>query len=388
MVLENRNIIVFADDWGRHPSTMQHVGKVLATNNRLLWVGSLALRKPTFKFRDFNRLLEKFRKIFPNTSVGEMNKKFDNVLEVHPFILPFHDIKVVQLLNNVLLIRFLKKKITSNQFHNPIIISSSPIMFDLLGRLGETSSHYICLDDYSLFRGAFRSLIKFEEKVLEKVDSVFSVSRPLLETRIPKSGVNNFLPQGVDIKHFINIKKTTVETLKGIQRPIIGFFGLLSEWVDLTIIESLAKTFPSYSIVLIGDMVVDVSILRSYSNIHLVGNVPYNDLPSFAVKFDVGIIPFKINELTAAVNPLKLIEYLAMGLPVVTTPMHEVEKFKDYIYIANNSFEFTRMVDEAINSNATVMVEKRRKIASNYSWEIVTDYIGRVILDIEKEKNR
>jgi len=122
MVLENRNIIVFADDWGRHPSTMQHLGKVLAKNNRLMWVGSLALRKPAFNFQDFNRLMEKFRKIFSRLSVTEMKEKTNNALEVHPFILPFHDVKVVRLLNNMLLTRFLKKKIRLNHFHNPIVV--------------------------------------------------------------------------------------------------------------------------------------------------------------------------------------------------------------------------------------------------------------------------
>lgn len=386
MVLENRNIIVFADDWGRHPSTMQHLGKVLAKNNRLMWVGSLALRKPTFNFHDFNRLFEKLKKIFISLPYVGEKEKTNNVLEVHPFILPFHDVKVVRLLNNMLLTRFIKKKIRSNHFHNPVVISSSPIVYDLLGKLGETSSHYICLDDYSLFSGAFNSLVELEKGVLEKVDSSFSVSKMLLETRIPKSGVNNFLPQGVEVEHFSNVEVKKIDKLDAIKKPIIGFFGLLSEWVDLEIINSIARAFPNYSIVLIGDSAVDVSKLYNYSNIYLFGKIPYTELPSYATYFDVGIIPFKINKLTAAVNPLKLVEYLALGLPVVTTPMHEVEKFKEYICIANDSTEFNEKVDEAINKNTFEMREKRKKLALNYSWDVIADGIGKVILEVEKGK--
>ncbi|MDP3149542.1 MAG: glycosyltransferase [Ignavibacteria bacterium] len=386
MILENRNIIVFADDWGRHPSTMQHLGKVLAKNNRLMWVGSLALRKLTFNFRDFKRLIEKFRKIFSKNSVSEVKEKISNILEVHPFVLPFHDVKVIRFLNKMLLFRFLNKIIILNHFHNPIVISSSPIIYSLLGKLGETSSHYICLDDYSLFSGAFKSLIELEKRVLEKVDSSFSVSKPLLETRVPKSGVNNFLPQGVEVEHFSKVNVKNAEKLSDIKKPIIGFFGLISEWVNIEILSSLAKTFPNCSIVLIGDAAVEVSQLRKYSNIYLLGKVPYTELPSYASNFDVGIIPFKINELTAAVNPLKLIEYLALGLPVVTTPMCEVEKFKEYIYIANDSIEFNNMVALAIKNDTMEMKEKRKKIVLNYSWEVITDGIGKVILEVEKRK--
>jgi len=386
MKLENRNILVFADDFGRHPSTMQHLGKVLAKNNRLMWIGSLALRKPTYKLHDIKRLIEKFRKIFLVRASRESPIQTGNVLEVHPFVLPFHDIKIVRAINDFLLIRTLKKKIKQNNFHVPILISSSPIMYGLLGKLGETSSHYFCLDDYSLFKGAFKSLIELENKLLEKVDSSFSVSMPLLKTRIPKSGINNFLPQGVDIDHFFNINKTSAAKMDRIKKPIIGFFGLISEWVDLKIIDSLAKDYPDCSIVILGDASVDISSLRTYPNVHLVGKVPYDELPSYASRFDVGIIPFKINELTAAVNPLKLLEYLALGLPVVTTPMHEAEKFKDYIYIAHDLNEFTKMVEIAIKNDTEKMKEERKKVITHYSWEMITEGIGEIILEVEKGK--
>jgi len=171
-----------------------------------------------------------------------------------------------------------------------------------------------------------------------------------------------------------------------IKKPIIGFFGLISEWVDLKIIDSLAKDYPDCSIVILGDASVDISSLRMHTNVHLLGKVPYDELPSYASRFDVGIIPFKINELTAAVNPLKLLEYLALGLPVVTTPMHEVEKFKDYIYIANDLNEFTKMVDKAIKNDTEKMKEERKKIIKNYSWEVIAEGIGKIILEVEKGK--
>lgn len=383
-MLENRNIIVFADDWGRHPSTMQHIGKVLSEKNRLLWVGSLGLRRPELGLKDFKRLYEKFRKIISPSKNETDKEETPNVIEIHPFVLPFHDNKIIHVINNFLLLRILKSKMKKLNFLEPVIITSSPIMYALFGKLGERSSHYICLDDYSLFNGAFHSLIQFEKYTLDKVNSSFSVSKPLLLSRLPKSGINNFLPQGVDLNHFTPKRKNSIQRFKGMKSPIIGFFGLISEWVDLEIIIHLAKTLPDYSIVLIGDTVIDTSVLKQFPNINFTGKVSYELLPEYASEFSVGIIPFKINDLTKAVNPLKLIEYLALGLPVVTTPMDEVIQFKDYICIAKEKEEFVQMVKNEILSDSDSKREQRRKMASNYSWDSITHELGKIILSTEK----
>ena len=126
--------------------------------------------------------------------------------------------------------------------------------------------------------------------------------------------------------------------------PIVGFFGLLSEWVDQDLLVALARELrspevggqrsevggeeedgPSASVVLIGTADVDVSRLEEEPNIHLLGPKPFAELPAYAAWFDVGIIPFVVNELTSAVNPIKLREMIAAGCPVVSTAMREVE---------------------------------------------------------------
>jgi glycosyltransferase involved in cell wall biosynthesis len=103
--------------------------------------------------------------------------------------------------------------------------------------------------------------------------------------------------------------------------PVVGFFGLLSEWVDQDLILRLAEEFPQATILLIGKADVDVARLQRVPNIQLPGPKPFTELPAHIARFTVGIIPFVVNDLTRAVNPIKLREMLAAGCPVVSTAM-------------------------------------------------------------------
>jgi glycosyltransferase involved in cell wall biosynthesis len=109
-------------------------------------------------------------------------------------------------------------------------------------------------------------------------------------------------------------------------RPIIGYFGLISrDWVDVALMEQVARRFPSGSIVMLGKVAMDVSALARLPNVHLLGRKPYESLPAYCKGFDVAVIPFPINAATLNANPLKAREYLAAGLPVVSTAIPEVE---------------------------------------------------------------
>ena len=109
--------------------------------------------------------------------------------------------------------------------------------------------------------------------------------------------------------------------------PAIGFFGLLSEWVDQDLILRLAREF-SARIILIGKADVDVSRLQGIPNIQLLGPRPFSELPAHIAGFTVGIIPFVVNDLTRSVNPIKLREMLSAGCPVVSTALPEVARYE------------------------------------------------------------
>src|SRR5262249_58655080 len=118
------------------------------------------------------------------------------------------------------------------------------------------------------------------------------------------------------------------EELAKLPKPVLGFFGLVAQWVDLAAIEACARAFANGSVVILGKVAPDVdpTSLRSLPNVHFLGRKPYAQLPAYCRGFDVALMPFKLNELTLNANPLKVREYLAAGLPGVSTDIPQVRR--------------------------------------------------------------
>src|SRR5262249_39293502 len=146
-----------------------------------------------------------------------------------------------------------------------------------------------------------------------------------------------FVSHGVDVAHFSRALDPALAPpadAAGLGRPVIGFFGLLAEWIDLGLLAGIARARPQWTLLLIGKANVDTSALRALPNVRLLGQKPYATLPAYCRAFDVGVIPFRVDELTVRANPLKLREYLAAGLPVVSTDLPEVRKYAGLVRLA------------------------------------------------------
>ncbi|MFZ4619000.1 MAG: glycosyltransferase [Bacteroidota bacterium] len=385
--MNNRNIIIFGDDWGRYPSTIQHIGRVFAEKNRLLWIGSLGLRKPEFSLYDVKRIWEKGKGILAGSGPGEQKvKTAKDVTEVYPFIIPFHDNAFMYSFSMRMIRNKIRKIMRSQDFRDPILITASPIMHSLIGELNETSSHYLCLDDFTLFDGAFKTLGEKEQILVSKVDSSFSISESLMATRRVKSRHNYFFPQGVDTKHFSPSTTEIHPSVASIKHPVIGFFGIITTWVDVELIVECAKAYPEYQFVILGKTTVDLTLFSTIPNIRYIGPVPFEHLPQYARIFDIGIIPFVVNDLTIACNPLKLLEYLSLGIPVVSTNMPEVKKMEPNVIIADSREQFVASIRTAVSSISEQGNAARRIFAEKYSWRSIAEDISNKIMEIEEEK--
>lgn len=382
-MIKDRNIIFFGEDWGRFPSTTQHIAKEFLRFNKIMWIGSLAHRRPTLSYRDIKRVIEKIISIFQSSSKPSSINSYPII--INPLIIPLHDLKLFRKINNYLLLKRIKHAIIENNFFDPIIITSSPLIGSVLGKLQETSSHYLCLDDYSHFAGAFKSIINLEKDLLSKISSSFSVSSLLVDTRVPKSGHSYFLPQGVQIDHFVKDEAKIPAFLKNIKKPVIGFFGLVSEWIDIELIVYTAKKLPNYTFLILGKPSIDTSIFKRSKNIVFLGEIPFSKLPNYASIFDVGIIPFKVNELTLACNPLKLLEYLALGLPVVSVDLPEVRKFEESVLISSDKDDFVIKIQNAVERKTS---RNYREIAEAFSWQSIAEYVSTKILYIENSSTK
>ena len=118
---------------------------------------------------------------------------------------------------------------------------------------------------------------------------------------------------------------------------------------------------------LIGDSTIDLARYRAYPNLHFLGRKPYADLPAYCRHFDVGLIPFKVNDLTRSVNPIKLREYLAAGLPVVSTPMPEVRQYNHLIRISDSVDSFIKAIEESLADDSQARLRRSQSMRSE-SW--------------------
>ncbi len=378
-MIKDRVFVVFGDDWGRYPSTLQHIMKELIKYNKLIWIGSLGLRKPKFSILDLKRIFEKVKNIFVKKEVVILDQ---NITILHPFVLPFHNISFVRNINKNKIVTEINNALAKLGKDKPIIVTSQPIVGDVIGEIGDTSAHYFCLDDYTQFDGAYKIIEQLEKELLEKSDTCFSVSEILVKTRVPKTGRSYFLPQGVNIDHFKYAESSINNT------PIIGFFGLVSEWIDINLIIKAAKKYPNYKFEIIGRHSVSVEDLFNIPNLEYVGEIPYNELPKRASKFTVGIIPFIVNELTLACNPLKYLEYISMGIPVISTNLPEVAKFGKAVYIAKDENEFLELIPIAVENNCEEHNKERRLVAEKYSWYSIAENISNLIVESETQKQK
>src|SRR5207248_8829811 len=150
-------------------------------------------------------------------------------------------------------------------------------------------------------------------------------------------------------------------------RPVIGYFGLLGrDWVDVDLLAHVARRFPGGSLVLLGKVATDVSALAGLPNVHLLGRKPYASLPAYCKGFDAAVIPFPVTEVTLNANPLKAREYLAAGLPVVSTPIPEVEVLGQ-CRIGATPEQFADQVGEALREPGPSA--RRSETMRDHSWQ-------------------
>jgi len=248
---------------------------------------------------------------------------------------------------------------------------------------------YYCVDEFSEFAGYDReAILSAEGRLALRADMVVTTSQALFEAKGPLNANTMLVPHGVDHSHFA--RATSADTvvpadIAGLPRPILGFWGLVQGWVDVALIRQLAVGRPDWSVVLIGEVATDVSALRDLPNVHLLGRRPYASLPGYARGFDAGLIPFRVNRLTRAVNPIKLREYLSAGLPVVSTPLPEVQRYAQLVRIAEPGAGFIAACDEVlgacreaagtVHSDGEVQAAARQAAMRGETWAVKVEEI-------------
>jgi glycosyltransferase involved in cell wall biosynthesis len=190
---------------------------------------------------------------------------------------------------------------------------------------------YDCMDELSAFRFAPPALVDREAALLRRADLVFAGGRSLWEARRAVHPSPHLFPSSVDVAHFAAARAGLPEPpeLRDVPRPRLGYAGVIDERMDMALVAGLAARRPDWSVVLLGPTAkITPDELPTAPNIHRVGLRGYAELPAYLAAFDTAILPFRLDGSTRYISPTKTPEYLAAGLPVVSTPILDV--VRDY----------------------------------------------------------
>ncbi len=377
--LRGQDILCFSHDWTGDPLSKTHLMRVLSKENRILWINAIANRMPTTSTKDISRIYKKLK------SFTEPLKEVEpNIFVMNPLAIPTYGNESVRTFNQKLLVSQVKRSMKKLGFKNPLNMVFNPAAGLLAGKLGESKLVYYCVDEYTAFTGVASGLKDIEEDLFRKSDLVIVSAEKLLDNKKHFNPNTHLIRHGTDWRHFRTSLDEITEIpaeIANLPKPIIGFHGLLADWVDFELIKKTAAHFKTGSVVLIGKITVDaekkIKILDGISNIHFLGRKPYAELPNYCKGFDVALNPFAINELTLAANPLKVREYLAAGLQVVSTDIPEVRILKDCL-VGENHDDFIAKIEFALQNP-----KSKETISDNIrheSWEAKIDELREIML--------
>jgi glycosyltransferase involved in cell wall biosynthesis len=384
--MKGQNIICFAKDWSEDPTSNNHVMLLLARDNKVLWLNSIVMRRPTFTSgRDLGKIWRKLKSF-----VRGAEHPAPNLWVVTPIVLPFPHSKLAIAINRRILratIGHYRGKLGLRDFQ---LWTFLPNGGEYVGNLGESLVVYYCTDEWSTFADLDgQKMSVMERQLMQRADVCFMTAHSLLES---KTGINpnTFLAShGVDHVHFAKALAPATNIpaeIAALPHPIIGFFGLIDERIDLDLLARIARMHANWSIVLLGKSVVDTSALESLPNIYLLGRRQHEALPGYCRAFDVGIIPYEVNERTRDINPVKLREYLSAGLPVVSTDLPEVRFYGDQVYIARGRDEFVGKVEQAIRDDSVEARRRRSESMRGETWEARVSALCDAVIRVRNAK--
>ena len=345
-LLRGRDLLCFSHDWSGDPLSKTHLMRILARDNRVLWVNSIGYRAPTASKADITRAFKKLK-----AATNSLSEPERNIFVLNPIAIPVYGRPRIRDLNRALLRFQVKRAMRQLGFEQPINFVFNPAAAVVAGALGEKQILYYCVDEYTEFSGvSSSSLAELEQQLLRQSDLVIVSAERLYQSKVKTNPRTVLIRHGVDFDHFrkaLDPETIVPQEIRDLPRPVIGFFGLIADWVDLELMAEVAKRYPNGSMVLVGKGTTDTSVLEQVPNVHLLGRKPYASLPAYCKGFDVALMPFRINELTLNANPLKVREYLAAGLPVVSTAIPEVEVL-GLCRIGHDHASFIREVELAL----------------------------------------
>lgn len=378
----NPLLLVFSDDWGRHPSSCQHLIKRLIDRYDVLWVNTIGTRALKFNWVTFRRAFEKMVSWIDLSTEKESVLNSSNKLNpkaINPIMLPSFGGKTRRKINKSLL---LKQIIPELKKHNgPIIgITTVPYVSDLIGELPVDRWVYYCVDDWAAWPEMdAKPLRKMESELIVKCNDIICVSNAL-QNRIELSSSRKtmLLQHGFD-EQFLSHPRSK-HLLKQYPGRKILYWGLIDQRLDASIVTACANAFRNDSFIFVGPLANPSAELFLPPNVYSHGVVQYDLLPVLAMESNVLIMPYTDTDVTRQIQPLKMLEYLAVNKPVIARNLPSTSQWSDCLDVASSPEEFVSILKTRLAKGLTSTQHRARQRIMNMSWSKKAEEFEQMIL--------
>ncbi len=346
MTLMNRDqadkvrLVVFSDDWGRHPSSCQHLIGKLLDRYPVLWVNTIGTRAPRLSLEDLSKTWTKLRQwVTPAQSTGAGDARPANLSIVTPKMYPGFRRPWQRALNARLIARAVNTALGPRATgEKRVAITTIPITADLPGLLEVDAWVYYCVDDFSVWPGLDGGIMhEMERALVRQADAILAVSRTLQQRIDGMGGRAELLTHGIDLAHWreAGVGSTGGQAVSGVlpadwaslPRPIALFWGVVDQRLDARWCQAIADACGTLA--LVGPHQSPEATLLRHPKVYAPGPVGYDALPALARESEVLVMPYADLPVTRAMQPLKLKEYLATTKPAVIRDLPSTREWAD-----------------------------------------------------------
>ena len=375
-MLSGRDIVCFSSiDWaGLWQGHQEIMSRLAAAGNNVLFVEHTGARRA--RVSDLPRLVKRFSNWRRSQTASRATGQ--NLRVLSPLALPFPYSNVAITINRTLVGRQLRKAMARAGMRNPIawVFLPTPLVRALVSATQPALTVYHCVDDFSSSSDEAAGILRSEESMLQDADVVFATSEALRQ-RLARSNDNvHLFPSGVNFERFEAARVAPVQRPADLQNtagPIVIYVGNLHQWVDQDVIAKAARALPDFVFAFVGPISVDAERLRGLPNVRLLGGKAHEEIPGYLKVSRAALIPYRRAPYTDHVFPAKLNEYLAMGVPVVSTDLPEVRRycdsFGDVVTIAKDADAFVLAVRGAVQDTDSARALRRIEAARLNGWQ-------------------
>lgn len=403
--LNNKALVILGNMRFNSPieATSLFLARALARQHKVFYIEYPATirdysrNKDLPEFSDVKKHFLNASDALADTNIPNLKKIFPPIVASINFIPEGKLFRLLLKINEWLILRRIKGVLKKQAVKDFIFINSFNFHYPDLGKLLKPELLiYQCIDPiitpYDLKHG-FVS----EYKLVKESDVIICTSKALF---IEKSKINKhtyFLPNAADLSHTskaLDVDLPVHAKLNNIPKPIIGYFGSIERRIDYDMMQSVVNENPDKSFVFAGPVINEhvPEWLNNTPNVYLTGAIPYDELPQMVKGFDIAIIPFKKDEVSTTIFPLKLFEYLGAGKPVIVTDFNPdlKEYTQNTVVFCSDAYAFNQAIINVLATDNKIKQDERLAVANENTWDASADRLWEIIekeLELKQEQN-